>query len=390
MKKLQTEAIHGHVFYDEKFGVFIPPIYLSVIYEQFERTTGELRRTDRDLELKYSREENPTVRALERVFARLEKTMDSVAFNSGMGSISSTLYALVSSGETVLIPYESYGTTIQLLDDMGKYGVKVKKVFPSTEDIIENLSRDVSLVFIETMTNPTLKIIDVREVAKATRELGIKLVVDNTFASPVIFNPVDAGANVVLHSATKYIAGHNDVLGGFSATDDIELIREIWDWRKKLGTIIQPFDAYLILRGIKTLELRFRRHSENALAIAEFLQDHPKVIEVHYPGLKDSPYYSLACKMFSKKLFGGVVSFKIKGSMNDAKKVMLSTLIIKPSPSLGGTESLMTLPALSSAKYIPKEYREKVGITDNLLRLSVGLEDVNDIIEDLDRALSRI
>ena len=390
MRKLQTEAIHGHVFYDEKLGAFIPPIYLSVVYEQFERTTGEVRRTDRDLELKYSREENPTVRALERIFAKLEKTIDAIAFNSGMGSISSTLFALINSGETVLIPYESYGTTIQLLDNMGKYGVKVRKVYPSTEKIIENLNRDVNLVFVETMTNPTLKVIDVGEVAKAARELGVKLIVDNTFASPVIFNPIDVGAHVVIHSATKYIAGHNDVLGGFSATDDIELIREIWDWRRKLGTIIQPFDAYLILRGVKTLKLRFKKHSESALAIAEFLQEHPKVVEVYYPGLKDSPYYSLACRMFKEKMFGGVVSFKIRGGINEAKKVLLSTAIIKPSPSLGGTESLMTIPALSSAKYIPKEYREKVGITDNLLRLSVGLEDVDDIIEDLDRALTRI
>ncbi len=390
MRRMQTEAIHGHVFYDEIYGAFIPPIYLSVVYEQFERTTGEPRKTDRDLELKYSREENPTVRALERVLAKLEGAIDAVAFNSGMSSISSTLLALVNSGETVLIPYESYGTTLQFLDNLGKFGVKVKKVYPSTEEIVENLDKNVHLVFVETITNPTLKIINVEEVAKAVKELGIKLVVDNTFASPIIFNPIKAGAHVVVHSATKYIAGHNDVLGGFSATDNVELVVEIWDWRRKLGTIIQPFDAYLVLRGLKTLELRFEKHSENALAVAEFLQEHPKIVEVYYPGLKENPYYSLACRIFRRKLFGGVVSFKIRGGIEEAKKVLLSTSIIKPSPSLGATESLITIPALSSAKYIPKEYREKVGVTDNLLRLSVGLEDVNDIIEDLDRALSRI
>ncbi len=297
MRRFQTEAIHGHVFYDEKYGAFITPIYQSVIYEQFDRRTGKLRLTDRGFELKYSREENPTVRVLERVLARLEKTYDSIAFDSGMASISSTLFSLIHYGSVILVPYEVYGTTLHLIDHMGRFGVKVVKTHPSTEAIIEdaNINENINVVFIETITNPTLKVLDVEQIAKVTREAEAKLIVDNTFASSVIFNPINAGAHVVVHSATKYLAGHNDVLGGFSATDDVELIKNIWDWRRKLGSIIQPLEAYLILRGIKTLEIRFKKHSENALAIAEFLQEHPKVVDVLYPGLKDSPYYSLAC-----------------------------------------------------------------------------------------------
>ena len=386
--KFSTKAIHGHG-YSDYFGAFIPPIYFSAIFEQLIRETGEFRLSDRGFDLKYSREENPTVRILEKTFAPLEKASDCVAFNSGMAALSAALFATIKPGCRIIIPYEVYGTTLQLINDLKGFGINVVSVYPSTEDVLESINEN-DVIFVETITNPTLKVLDVKEIGKKAREENAVLIVDNTFASPILYNPLDDGASIVVHSATKYIAGHNDVIAGLSATKERELLENIWNWRRKLGSILQPFEAYLVLRGLKTLEIRFKRKSASAKAIAEFLKEHPKVVEVHYPGLPDDPYFHTASKLFKKKLFGGVVSFKVKGGFEEAKKVVLSTEIIKPSPSFGGTESLITQPVVSAAKFIPEECRLKAGITDNLLRLSVGLEDLEDLIEDLNRALSKI
>lgn len=400
MTNFSTEAIHGHGYYDEETGSFIPPIYMGVICEHPDRGTGMPRRTGRGTDLKYAREENPTVMALEKVFSKLENAVDALAFSSGMGAVSSVLFSTLRGGLKLVVPYEVYGVTLKLARDLRLFGVDVREVWPDTDSVVNALLDGADVVFIETMTNPTLKLIDVREVARAARDSGARLIVDNTFATPYLYTPLDDGVYSVVHSATKYIAGHNDVLAGLAAFNSRDASMSAWEWRNRLGCSLSAHSAYLVLRGLKTLELRFRRSSESARAIAEFLEDHPAVSRVNYPGLESSPYKSVADKLFKRRLYGAVVSFEVRGGGEAAvgvlkrvklvqavSRVLKRVRVIKPSPSLGGVESLLTYPAMSSTTAIPEEAREKLGITDGLLRLSVGLEDVDDLIEDLSQAL---
>lgn len=385
MVRDSTKSIHGHGLIDD-FGSVVPPIYLSAVYWYLDEENSI--KSDRGLIIKYAREENPTLRFLERVIAKLEDGEDSLAFSSGMAAISTVTMRFTSSNVKVVVPWESYSTTLQLFERMAeKLGFKLVRVWPSAESIIEAVDRDVGLVFLEVMTNPTLKILDLRKICEEVDLDRVVLVVDNTFTTPVILKPLKFGVRIVVHSTTKYLAGHNDVVGGALVGSKSD-VRELWDWRRIVGCIQQPFEAYLTLRGLKTLEVRFERVSKSALEVAEFLSEHPRVEEVYYPGLTTSPYHGIASKLFSKPLYGGVLSFKVKSSRRDALSFLRRLKIIKPTPSLGGTESLISIASAAAAKYIPLEVRARLGISDNLLRLSVGLEDVEDLIEDLDRALS--
>ena len=383
-----TIAIHGHGYHDLEHGAVIVPIYQTAIFEHFDRE-GKLRTTDRGTDLKYSREENPTVRALEKLLAKLDSGEDSLCFSSGMSAITTLFMGLLNQGSKILITEEVYGTTLQLIMDLRKFGIEVHTVYPDTSCIIEKIDRIYDLVFIETMTNPTLKVIDVREVAKVCKEEGLVLAVDNTFVTPILYRPLEDNVDIVIHSMTKYIAGHNDVIAGVLVSSKDTIIK-LWDWRRKLGNIISPFDAFMALRGVKTLGIRVKKHCTNAQAVAEFLKEHPKVNEVLYPGLPDSPYHEVARKLFNDDLYGGVVSFRIRGGKEEAIRVMKSVRIIRSAPSLGGPESLLTYPIISASKFMDSKLRKRLGITENLLRLSVGLEDVNDIIDDLDNALRNI
>ncbi|MHA1593507.1 MAG: cystathionine gamma-synthase family protein [Candidatus Baldrarchaeia archaeon] len=383
---MQTDAIHGSEYFDEDTGTFIVPIFQTAIFE-LERNRGLPRKSDRGKDLKYSREENPTVRALEKTLAKIDKGEDALSFSSGMAAISSVFLAFLKSGGEIVIAKEVYGSTLQLALSLKKFGVKVTVAGPDTEQIIESISERVSLVFVETMTNPMLRVLDIPAIIKRCKEVGATIIVDNTFVTPVIYRPLLDGADLVIHSATKYLAGHNDVIAGVIVGPRRLISDILWDWRRLLGCIISPFDAFLVLRGLKTLELRVKKHCENAKAVAEFLNEHPKVSEVLYPGLPDNKYHGIARRLFSNGMYGGVVSFRVKGNMNSVIRVMSALKMIKISPSLGGTESIMTYPIVTGAATMPPEIREELGITEDLLRLSVGLEDVNDIIEDLDRAL---
>ena len=379
---LKTSSIHAHGYFDKTTGAFIPPIYQIAMFEQ----PGWTRTTDRGTDLKYSREENPTVRAVERTMACLEMAEDALCFSSGMSAIATLYLSTLKKGDTLVIPMEMYGTTIQLALDLQKYGIRTILAWPETEEIVKEVNRKVKLVLVETMTNPTLRVIDVPELAKVCYDLGVTLVVDNTFVTPILYQPIKDKVDMVVHSMTKYIAGHNDVIAG-AVVGEKKRILELWDWRRKLGCILAPFEAFLVLRGMKTLSIRVKTHCENAQAMAEFLVEHPKVKEVHYPGLTEDKYHSIARKMF-KNGYGGVVSFRIKGGSEEVLKIFSRLKIIKAAPSLGGPESLITYPIISAAKVIPSDIREKLGITEDFLRLSVGLEDVEDLIEDIDRALS--
>ena len=388
MKRFSTESVHGHEYYDVETGAFRVPLYLSTIFEHPDRRTGEARKSDRGFEQKYSREENPTVRGFEKVIAKLEQGSQALAFNSGMGSIAAVYLSALSAGDTVVITKESYGTTQDLALNLGKFGIKTVLAGPDTEDFLEKIKPDVSMVLVETITNPQARVVDVRKIAKRCKETGTRLVVDNTFATPLLYKPLLDGAWVTLLSVTKYLGGHNDVIGGALVLNDSMDLIELWEFRRRLGSIMGPFEAFLALRGVSTLKVRFEAQSRNALAVAEFLQDHPKVEEVFYPGLKTSPYHGTARSLFNENLFGGLLSFKVRGGKKEALEVLRKVQVIKPSPSLGGTESLLNYPVTSASKTLPPNVRKELGIGDNLLRLALGLEDIEDLKEDLSQALA--
>ena len=387
MVQLPTESIHGHGHKDG-YGSHIPPIYLGVIYEYVDYEIGEAVFIDRGNYLRYGREENPTTRALERIVAKLENAEEALAFNSGMAAISTTLIHYLKPGGKVVVPMELYSSTFALLNNISpKFGIKVEKVWPSAEAITSAIDNDTVIVFLETMTNPTNKVIDLEYLYKHIDLDRTTLVVDNTFTTPILLKPIRYGARLVIHSMTKYLGGHNDVVGGVIVGHKSD-IGVLWEWRRMLGGILQPFEAYMVLRGIKTLAIRFEKHSKNAQAVAEYLVDHSKVEEVMYPGLTKNPYHDIAKKLFEKPLFGGVLSFRLRGDYSDVITFVKRLRLIKRCPSLGGTESMAVIPSKAAAMFIDPENRPKLGITDNLVRLSIGLEDVEDIIEDLAQALN--
>jgi cystathionine gamma-synthase len=389
LPKSSTDSIHGHDYYDVETGAFRVPLHLSTIFEHPDRRTGEARKSDRGFDQKYSREENPTVRGFEKVIAKLEKAREALAFSSGMGSIATLYFSALSKGDTLVITKESYSTTQDLALNLSKFGVKTVLAGPGTEDFLQKIKHGVALVLVETITNPLVRIVDIPAITKRCEEVGARLVVDNTFATPLLYRPLERGAWLSVHSVTKYIGGHNDLLGGAIALNDpIDLV-ELWEFRRRLGSIMGAFEAFLALRGVATLKARFDVQCKNALALAKFLDDHPKVEDVYYPGLKDSPYHKIASRLFLERgLYGGVLSFKVKGGKNKAIDVLKKIGVVKPSPSLGGTESLLTYPVTSSAKTISPAVRRELGIGDNLLRLALGLEDAEDLQADLDQALT--
>ena len=388
MPKPSTDSIHGHDYYDVETGAFRVPLYLSTIFEHPDRRTGESRKSDRGFEQKYSREENPTVRGLEKVMAKLEHAKESLAFSSGMGGIAAVYLSALSSGDTVVITKESYGTTQDLALNLAKFGIKTVLAGPDTEDFVQKIKPGVALVLIETITNPLVRVVDIPAITKKCKEVGARLVVDNTFATPLLYRPLDHGAWLSVHSVTKYIGGHNDIVGGAIALNDPLDLVELWEFRRRLGSIMGPFEAFLALRGVATLKVRFEAQCKNALALAEYLEGHPKVESVSYPGLKDSPYRKMADKLFLEKgVYGGVLGFKVKGGKTKALEVLRKIRVIKPSPSLGGTESLLNYPLTSASKTISPAVRKELGITDTLLRLALGLEDVDDLRADLEQAL---
>ncbi|MGC9134510.1 MAG: cystathionine gamma-synthase [Caldisphaera sp.] len=375
--------------YADEYGSIIPPIYLGSVYRYIDEELS--KKSDRNIVIKYYREENPSLRVLEKVIASLEEAEDALVFSSGMAAISTVGMNFLNKGSKVLLLKEMYGSTIQFFENLSdKYGITLKKVYPDHENIINEIERNnYDLILIESITNPTLKVLDISEIGKIIRKINSNIVIDNTFASPILLKPSKFSFNLILNSTTKYISGHNDSMGG-SISGKSRLINDLWEWRRLLGNMQQPFEAYLTLRGIKTLPVRIKQQSENAQAISEFLQDNSKILRVLYPGLKDNPYNSIAKRLFEKPYFGGVLSFEIKGNMNETKDFIKNLKLIKPSPSLGGTESLITLPSITASRYISDNDKKELGISEKLIRLSVGLEDVDDLINDLSQALSKI
>uniref|UniRef100_A0A7C3ISS8 Cystathionine gamma-synthase family protein n=1 Tax=Candidatus Methanomethylicus mesodigestus TaxID=1867258 RepID=A0A7C3ISS8_9CREN len=373
-KGFSTKAIHSG---DDGKNI-ISPIYQTAI---FKHPNGE---KIRGKDLKYSREDNPTVHLLEQKVASLECGEDCLAFSSGMAAISTAFLALAAKGDEVLTSKEVYGASLILLRSLKKFGLEVKCVL--NEELANSIKPSTKFVFVETMTNPTLSVPDLPEIIKASRENAATLIVDNTFATPVNLRPLEIGADFVVHSATKYLGGHNDVIAGV-LSGSTSRIEGIWEWRRNLGGSLDPFAAYLVMRGLKTLKLRVLEHNKNATLIAQFLESHKKVKRVNYPGLVSSPYNKRAKRFMSG--FGGVISFEVGDGMQ-AYRLISELKMIKPAPSLGGVETLITHPASSSHKNISPEERRELGIAEGLVRLSVGLEDVEDIMQDLGNALEKI
>ncbi len=386
---LSTRAIHAarRLASLDPYAAIIPPVYRTAIFE-YPRSGAPLVR---GRPYKYSREDNPTLNALEAMITSLEGGEDTLVFSTGMAAISTLLFSLLRPGDRVVVSREAYGSTLRLFDALREWGVEVVKAGPDSEDIAAEASKPgTRLVFVETITNPLLRVTNIPEVAKAARAAGAILVVDNTFATPVLIRPLEHGATLVVHSLTKYMAGHNDVLGG-SVTGPSEIVSErLWEWRRMLGTTMDPEQAFLVARGLKTLEVRMERHCRNALTVAEYLLDHPKIVEVRYPGLPSDPSHRIAQKLFPPGMYGGVVSFRVKGGRRAVETLFSKLRIVRPSPSLGGPESVIAYPVASSHASLPEEEKRKLGITEDLVRLSVGLENVEDIIEDLSQALSHV
>lgn len=374
--------------FEDPHGAGVFPIYTSVIYEYVDQDLGLAKFDDAGRVLKYGRESNPTVRYFERNIAAIEESEDAIAFSSGVAAIASTVLAFIKPGSKVVLPYEVYSSTIRFLEILReKTGLKYELVWPSAESILEAVDRSTSLVLVEVLTNPTLKVIDLELLAGGLDE-NVFLAVDNTFTTPVMLRPLRYGADASINSITKYIAGHNDVVGGVVATSR-EYAANLWEYRKVLGNIASPFEAYLAVRGLRTLHLRFKKSCDSAKTIAEFLEDHPRIEEVNYPGLQSSPYHAIAKKLFGGQFYGGVVSFKVKAAAyGDVVSFLKRLKLVRRSTSLGATETMAVLPYKSVSAYIPEEVKRKLGITENLVRLSVGLESVDDIVEDLDQALS--
>ncbi len=327
-------------------------------------------------ELKYSREENPTVRELERRIAELDGFPDSLAFNSGMAAISTLFLSMAKKG--ILMAFDAYPTTIRLALDLKVRGFRIRLV--PMEEVVNAVSREWGLVFTETITNPMLKVPDLPALAERCEEKDVNLVIDNTFASPILLKP-SIYSSYSVQSATKYLSGHNDVIAGILSGNELG---DLWEWRRELGTILDPFRAFLVMRGLYTLEMRVKKHSENALKVATFLESCELVERVIYPGLSSHPQHDLAKEIF-RGLYGGVVTFIPKV---DPSRFISSLKVIRPAPSLGSPYSLINQP-ISSASNIPPPMIRELGIDERVVRLSVGLEDPEIVIGDIESALRR-
>lgn len=376
-----TKAVHAGVKPDPSTGAIMTPIYQTSTYVQ--EGIGKHKGYE------YSRTHNPTRTALQQALAALENGKYGICFASGLAATDAIL-KLLQPGDEVIATNDLYGGTYRIFKTVfEKYGIRFTFLPLQNTDILKQaLSPKVKMIWIETPTNPTLSIVDIKAIKETLKDRkDIWLVVDNTFASPYLQNPLDLGADIVVHSVTKYLGGHSDVVMGAAITNDDFLASELYRLQNSCGAVPGPQDCFLVLRGLKTLHVRMQRHCENAQKIAEFLLSHPLVDKVHYPGLPIHPQHPIARKQM--KGFGGMISFTLKNNdLELAKQVVEKLSLFSLAESLGGVESLVGHPASMTHASIPKEEREKAGITDSLIRLSVGIEDVEDLIADLKNALT--
>ncbi|HLF82741.1 MAG TPA: cystathionine gamma-synthase [Blastocatellia bacterium] len=378
--KFSTKAIHAGQEPDPTTGAVSVPIYQTSTYAQ--EGLGKHKGFE------YARTQNPTRMALEQNLAALEGGRACFAFASGMAATNAAM-TLLKAGDHVIVSDNTYGGTFRLFDKvLRNFGLEFSYVDAREPSNVEDAARaETRMVFIETPTNPVMSLVDIRAVSEITRRRGIRLVVDNTFMSPYFQRPLGLGADIVVHSTTKYLNGHSDGVGGAVILNDEEDTARMAFIQNAAGAILSPMDSWLVLRGTKTLAVRMRQHDENGRIVAQFLSEHPKIQKVYYPGLKAHPQHELAARQMSG--FGGMISFET-GSLENARRVLESVRICTLGESLGGVETLISHPATMTHASVPETERNRLGITDGLVRVSVGIEDVEDIIADLDQALNKI
>jgi cystathionine gamma-lyase len=375
-----TKAIHAGQSPDPITGAVMTPIYQTSTYVQ--KSPGQ------HTGYEYSRTDNPTRTAYQECVAALENGKHALAFSSGLASID-TLCHMLKAGDHVICSDDVYGGTYRLFDKV-LTRFQLEFTFMDLSDVAaveKAIKPNTRLIWIESPTNPMLKIFDIEALTKMARAKNVLSVVDNTFMSPYFQRPLDLGADIVMHSITKYMNGHSDVVGGVLVMNDSKLYDELKYLQNAVGAVPGPQDCFLVMRGLKTLHVRMKQHQENAMAIARHLSQHPKVEKVIYPGLESHPQHALAKKQMSG--FGGMISFTIKGGLNESRRVLENTKLFALAESLGGVESLIEHPAIMTHASVPAENRAKLGISDNLIRISVGIEEAQDLIADLDHALSK-
>ena len=376
-----SKVIHVGGHPDKETGAIMPPIYQTSTYVQ--KSPGKHQGYE------YSRSHNPTRTRLEECLASLEYAKYALATSSGISVVMLILHSLPK-GSTILCGDDVYGGTYRILTTVFHDIHNI--IFVNTTDS-KNVEKNIkeykpALIWLESPTNPLLKISDISAISKIAKKHKSITVVDNTFMSPCFQNPILLGADIVMHSMTKYINGHSDVVGGCLMTNNKKLYEKLWSLQNSTGPSQSPFDSWLVLRGIKTLAIRMKAHQENAMKVAKFLEGHPKVEKVFYPGLKSHPQYKLAKKQMTG--FGGMITFFLKGNITKSKKFLENIKIFSLAESLGGVESLIEHPAIMTHASVPKKVRESIGIYDNLIRISVGIEDVDDLINDLEVTLKKI
>lgn len=379
--KFATKAIHAGIEPDVATGAIMTPIYQTSTYVQ--EGIGQHKGFE------YSRTKNPTRQALENNIAALENAEYGACFGSGLAAID-CLMKMLNPGDEVISTNDLYGGSYRLFTTIfSKYGIKFHFVsMDNPSNIQEYINDRTKLIWVETPTNPMMNIIDIRGISNIIKDKAIWLAVDNTFATPYLQTPIVLGADIVMHSATKYLGGHSDVVMGALVTNDETIAKEMYRIQNSSGAVTGPMDSFLVLRGIKTLHLRMQRHCENGEKIANFLEAHPRVEKVYWPGFESHPNHNIAKEQMNG--FGGMISFSLVGNkMDDAHEIVKRVKVFALAESLGGVESLIGHPATMTHAAIPKEEREKSGIVDSLIRLSVGIEDAEDLINDLKQALNK-
>jgi cystathionine beta-lyase len=380
--KFGTKAIHAGVQPDPATGAIMTPIYQTSTYVQ--EGVGNHKGYE------YSRTLNPTRHALEKNLAAIENGKYGACFGSGLAAIDCVI-KMLNPGDEVISTNDLYGGSYRIFKTIfEKYGIKfhfVNMQNPSEVEVL--LNKNTKLIWVETPTNPMMNIVDIKAMSNLAKKVGAMLAVDNTFATPYLQTPLDLGADIVMHSATKYLGGHSDVVMGALVTSNDDIAKEMYRIQNSSGAVCGPMDSFLVLRGIKTLHLRMQRHCENGALVANFLKGHSKIDKVYWPGFETHPNHEVAKSQM--KDFGGMISFTLKGNkLEDALEIVKKVELFALAESLGGVESLIGHPATMTHASIPKEVREQSGVVDSLIRLSVGIEDAEDLISDLDQALGKL
>jgi methionine-gamma-lyase len=389
--KFDTMSIHAGGEGKNPKNSLNPPIFQTstFVFENIEHVEKVMSFESDDYV--YTRGNNPTLRLFENRMAALEEGNGAVAFASGMAAISSVLFSFLKPGDNVIVNRTIYGSSYNVVTKvLPQYNVSYKVAdLSELEGLEELIDNNTKVIYFETPSNPNLALIDIKKVAEIAKKKNVKVVIDNTFATPYFQKPLTLGADVVVHSATKYICGHGDVVGGVAVSKDADYIQELkFDYMCEFGGVMSPFNAWLLLRGLKTLGVRMRQHEKNAFEVARFLEKHPKVKEVMYPGLENFKGHNIAKEQM--KGFGAMISFEVDGGLEEAKKVVDSVKLAQLAVSLGDCETLVEVPAAMTHRGYPKEELKKFGLTESMIRISVGLEDAEDIIDDLEHALSMI